>query len=337
MRIARLDGIRAIAVLLVILFHLGYHVTFGWVGVQLFFVLSGYLITGILRKTKDRPDYWSRFYKRRAARILPPMLLIIFVCAALGKDWKLPTILGYTFFAGNIMDFTRYGKTMLAPLWSLAVEEHFYLLWPLAVLLLNKRRLMILLACVLIAEPILRAFATPHFATFAPIYLLTPFQLDGLAAGSLLALFTEEDTVLSGQAWWLALVPGLAFCTVPYRDTNSVAFNALAYSYLALLFVAFVGWVVSLEDGFFYRLLSASPVAYIGRISYGIYLYHIPVGAGMHRLGLRFPLDALPVLAVAALSYHFIEMPIIEYSKREFHRGARETAEDEEHWFGRQG
>jgi peptidoglycan/LPS O-acetylase OafA/YrhL len=262
-RIDRLDGIRAVAILLVILFHLGNHVPYGWAGVQLFFVLSGYLITGILRKTKTQSDYWSRFYKRRAARILPPMLLLICLYMVFTKGWKVPTILGYTFFAGNFMDLTRYGKAVLAPLWSLAVEEHFYLLWPLAVLLLSKRRLVTLLAAILIAEPILRALATPYFATFHAIYSLTPFQLDSIAAGSLLALLTEGGVVLPGQrrAGWLVLVllPGLAFCTVPYRDANSVTFNAFGYSYLALLFVAFVWWVVALESGFFYRLLSSKP------------------------------------------------------------------------------
>lgn len=301
MRIARLDGIRAIAVLLVVLFHLGHHVPFGWVGVQLFFVLSGYLITGILRKTKDRPDYWREFYKKRAARILPPMLLLILACTVFAKDRQLPTILGYTFFAGNIMSLTRYGRLLLDPLWSLAVEEHFYLLWPLAVLLLNKRRLMILLACVLIAEPILRSF-TPTF-----LYRLTPFELDGIAAGCLLALVTEGgELVGQREAGWfvLALLPGLAFCTGVHAITNS---------YLALLFVLLVGWVVALEGGLFYRLLSAQPVAYLGRISYGVYLYHVPVARVIH----IFPLNVLVTVAAAALSYHFIEKPIIAWSKRE--------------------
>jgi len=298
MRIARLDGIRAIAVLLVVLFHLS-HVPFGWVGVQLFFVLSGYLITGILRDTKDGPGYWSRFYRRRAARILPPMLLLIWACTIFAKDRQIPTILGYTFFAGNVMNLTRYGRLVLDPLWSLAVEEHFYLLWPLAVLFLNKRRLMILLACVLIAEPILRAF-TP-----STLYRLTPFELDGLAAGCLLALITEGgELVGQREAGWfvLALLPGLAFCT-----------GAITNSYLALLFFLFVGWVASLEGGFFYRLLSATPVAYLGRISYGVYLFHVPVARVIH----IFPLNAFVTVAVAALSFHFIETPIIEYAKRE--------------------
>jgi peptidoglycan/LPS O-acetylase OafA/YrhL len=322
LRIARLDGTRAIAVLLVVLFHVGYHVTYGWAGVQLFFVLSGYLITGILRRTKQDSDYWQTFYKRRAARILPPLLLLMIFYITFTTNRQIPTILCYTFFAGNFLTFfPHYGSSVLAPLWSLAVEEHFYLLWPLAVLLLSRRRLMWLLAGVLIAEPILRALATPHFSTFEAIYSFTPFQLDSLAAGSLLALVTEGGELrYQREAGWLvlALLPGLALCTVPYRDTNSAIWNAAAYSYLALLFVAFVAWVISLESGFFYNLMSSRPLAYLGRISYGVYLYHIPVSAVMHRLALGFPLDMLPTFVLAALSYHFIETPIIAYSKRVF-------------------
>jgi peptidoglycan/LPS O-acetylase OafA/YrhL len=82
--------------------------------------------------------------------------------------------------------------------------------------------------------------------------------------------------------------------------------------------VAFVAWVISLESGFFYNLMSSRPLAYLGRISYGVYLYHIPVSAVMHRLALGFPLDMLPTFVLAALSYHFIETPIIAYSRRAF-------------------
>src|SRR6266481_5061394 len=125
MRIDRLDGIRAVAILMVLLFHRG-SLAFGWTGVELFFVLSGFLITGILRKMRTHERYWSRFYSRRAARILPPVLLLMLLYSLAAKP-PLPTILGYTLFAGNVMNRTAYGRSILGSLWSLAVEEHFYL------------------------------------------------------------------------------------------------------------------------------------------------------------------------------------------------------------------
>jgi peptidoglycan/LPS O-acetylase OafA/YrhL len=149
---------------------------------------------------------------------------------------------------------------------------------------------------VLVAEPILRSLTPPLF------YRLTPFELDGLAAGSLLALVLEGGIVLPKANGWFVLMflPVFWFVTSP-----------LANSYLALLFVLFVGWVAGLDDGIFYRLLSLKPLTYIGRISYGIYLYHIPVSVAMHRIGLRFPWDILPVFPIASLSFHFIEKPIM--------------------------
>jgi peptidoglycan/LPS O-acetylase OafA/YrhL len=104
MRIDRLDGVRAVAILMVLFFHRGYF-AYGWTGVDLFFILSGFLITGALRKTRANPDYWSRFYMRRAARILPPVLLLMLLYSLAVKP-HLPTIIGYTLFAGNLMSYT---------------------------------------------------------------------------------------------------------------------------------------------------------------------------------------------------------------------------------------
>ena len=123
----------------------------------------------------------------------------------------------------------------------------------------------------------------------------------------------EAGIVLRKATGWfvLILLPGFALFT-----------GALANSYLALLFVLFVGWVVGLESGCFYRLLSAKPLAYLGRISYGVYLFHVPVSRVIH----IFPLNVLVTLVTAALSYHFIETPIINYSKRPTPGQARSIA-----------
>jgi peptidoglycan/LPS O-acetylase OafA/YrhL len=236
MRIDRLDGIRAIAVFMVLLFH-GGGLAVGWMGVDLFFVLSGFLITGILRKTRYNQDYWSRFYIRRAARILPPVLMLV-LCYYLFTKPPLLTLLGYTLFAGNLMNFTKYGRSILAPLWSLAVEEHFYLFWPVLILLFNRRKLVIGLAALLIGEPVLRAVLTPHMATYQPFYYLSPFRLDSLAAGSLLALLTEDGVPLLVQRWagWTTLFSVstlyalLKFLPDFAPRANSVIFNSIGYS-----------------------------------------------------------------------------------------------------------
>jgi peptidoglycan/LPS O-acetylase OafA/YrhL len=331
MRIDRLDGLRAIAILMVLLFHRG-HFGYGWTGVDLFFVLSGFLITGILRKTRANEDYWFRFYIRRAARVLPPLLLLLLFYSMAARP-PLLTILGYTFFAGNFMGFTHYGRSMLAALWSLAVEEHFYLLWPLLVLLCERRRLMIGLVALLIAEPALRAVLTPYMTTYQPFYYLTPFRIDSLAVGCLLALMTEEDVNIPFQRWAgsAALLLGstmlLLHKLLPHfgRHTNSALFNSLGYSLVSCACLSVLAWVLVLEGGVANTVLSWKPLTYIGRISYGIYLLDIPATSVLDRIAhessqlasLRalLPVDLAVIFGLAALSFHLIEKRIIKFAK----------------------
>jgi peptidoglycan/LPS O-acetylase OafA/YrhL len=331
MRIDRLDGIRAIAILLVLLFHRGF-LSQGWMGVDLFFVLSGFLITGILRKTRTQERYWLRFYTRRAARILPPVLMLMLLYTLAAKP-PLPTILGYTLFAGNVMNRTAYGRSMLGSLWSLAVEEHFYLFWPVIVLLFDRRRLIIGLAALLVAEPVVRAVMTPYMATYEPFYYLTPFRLDSLAAGSLLALLMEGDVTLPAQrlAGWIgALLASTGFiihALVPsfVRHSNNAIFNSLGYSLVSATAFCLVAWVMSLEAGLAKTMLSWKPLTYLGRISYGAYLLDVPVTASMDHLARRssqitaplmlVPIDLAVIFGLAALSFHFIEQPIIRFAR----------------------
>lgn len=145
---------------MVILLH---QATFLSAGQELFFVLSGFLITQILRSTRSDSSYWSRFYTRRAGRILPPLLLLIALFCIFTRHVRWPMVLGYTFFAGNVVNVMGRGNSMLVPLWSLAVEEHFYLIWPLLVLIFNRKTLILLLVGILLIEPALRTLAISHF------------------------------------------------------------------------------------------------------------------------------------------------------------------------------
>ena len=318
-RIERLDGLRALAITLVVGHHYGHLGSWpsriGYSGVDLFFVLSGFLITGILRKTRTIDNYWSRFYIRRVARILPPLALLIALDIVSTKHIQPLTLLGYCLFAGNIVQVINHGVSVLSPLWSLAVEEQFYLLWPVAVLFFNRRTLLVAFTAVLIAEPVVRALASPHFATYLPIYYLTPFRLDSLAAGSLLALLTEKGE-FPGQRWCglaaLAISPLFPFCSVEIRNTNSLIFNALAYSFLAVVYFLLVAWVLTLRRGFFYKALSSKPLTALGKISYGVYLFHLPIRHALCRTQPcrdPFPVDILVTVTLAAISFRFIESP----------------------------
>ena len=151
-----LDGLRAIAIGTVFGFHLGLPgMSLGWVGVQLFFVISGFLITGILLRSRERPFYFRNFYVRRTLRIFPIYYVLIalyFVTAGVQGDWATVKLLPYylTYTQSYPQLATRYVcAPMLGHTWTLAIEEQFYLLWPLAIYLVRGRRLFVALAAFL--------------------------------------------------------------------------------------------------------------------------------------------------------------------------------------------
>ena len=233
MRIRRLDGIRAIAVIAVMLLHHAF--PFGWEGVELFFVLSGFLITNILRKTRTSPTYWSRFYLKRAARILPPLVPMFLGTILFSKHLSVIGILGYGLFLGNFLDVSRYGIALLGPLWSLAVEEHFYLIWPSAVKRFTDQFLFSVTLAILFIEPIVREVATHYASSFRVIYELTPFRLDGLAAGAALAFLLDRDRSKQFFKSWGFLSFGVSLSiyiaaslllTTFDRPHNSIIFNS---------------------------------------------------------------------------------------------------------------
>jgi peptidoglycan/LPS O-acetylase OafA/YrhL len=331
-RIERLDGVRTIAIALVVAHHFGFF-TLGWTGVQLFFVLSGMLITGILRRARNDRSYWRPFYIKRATRILPPVLVAILSAAVLSSiSWR-KIGLYYLFFAANFAEaFYRGESKTLGVMWSLAVEEQFYFLWPFAVRFLNRRQLIRLLIGILTVEPILRALATPRFPTFWPIYFLTPFQLDGLAAGCLLSLALESETAtewLRLQCTTLLYSSLLAFwvCSLLprfHRQANSVLFNSLGYSLIVVIAAFFIAFILLRPDNPAAKTLSSSGIVFIGTISYGIYLFHpliwelsgkLLMSVGFYHQRTMAPVTIAVTLAVSWLSYRLYEQPIIRWGR----------------------
>jgi peptidoglycan/LPS O-acetylase OafA/YrhL len=336
-RIVQLDGLRAIAVLSVFAQHALKAPL--WIGVDLFFVLSGFLITGILldRKARKLP-YFSYFYARRARRILPPYVLLMIVSSLLfglgwAKHWP-----WYAFFATNIGDaLGQSGHDSLNVLWSLAVEEQFYIVWPFVVLLVSERALGFVAAALIVVVPLLRAVATPWFDTFWPIYYLTPFRMDLLAAGALLAIATRRDAAVLERLKPFAIA-GLiaAFATLAwlhlhfprFRGENTPLSNAMLYSISLVLCTSMV--VIALESkGIVKRVLCTPVLVYIGTVSYTIYLIHLTV------LYAIWPLDygryasavlALVItLAYASVSWFAFERRLIHGSPRALQRDARTT------------
>ena len=286
--IPELQGLRGIAVLAVVFYHCHPRLQgtwfygaslWGWAGVNLFFVLSGFLITSILLESRQKPRYFRNFYARRVLRIWPVYVLVL-VVVYLEAPWFIgPTIaqairtapwLAYIFFVQNLFHLAL--PPAVGPTWSLAIEEQYYFLWAPTVRFLKRPwMLACVLAAALIASPVLR-FANLRWMT--PTHTL--IHLDGIAWGSLLAigLYTLR---LSRRAW---LLLGLGGLVLGFALTATVAGGT---SFLdSALALCFAGAVLSAIASTGARnpvnaALSRGPLAFYGRISYGMYMIHISV------------------------------------------------------------
>jgi peptidoglycan/LPS O-acetylase OafA/YrhL len=323
-RIGQLDGIRAVAIVAVFLAHTA-SVGMLWMGVDLFFILSGFLITGILINAKSRSlgSYFGHFYERRARRILPPYLLLLLVSSLLfGIGWARHWYL-YIFLMNMLAPYGVDHLRSLNVLWSLAVEEQFYLFWPFVVYMLPEEGIAWAAGTFVVAAPILRAVCTPYFPTAEGIQFLTPFRMDTLALGALLAIAWRHHrdkitkygvygpvlTVLAFVAWRVIakLDPGFS------AEQNTRLSNVLTFEFALIMCGGVIVWALS---GSHVGVLTWAPVRYIGRISYTLYLIHEaplallrPVIHSRLVVGL---LAAVLTLGYAALSWHFYEQPILQ-------------------------
>jgi peptidoglycan/LPS O-acetylase OafA/YrhL len=334
-RIPQLDGLRGIAILMVFLFH-ALQVPVFWSGVDLFFVLSGYLITGILLRLKEQKAggvsglCLSRsFYVRRAFRIIPPFIgflgvLTLFFHVPWRHIWY-----WYAFFDANFASATHHDVVRpMVPLWSLAVEEQFYFVWPWVVLSASPKTLKRIALGIVLTAPVLRAIFTPAFSSQWPIYALTPFRADTLACGALIALLTQEDTAWFDRnhrrAVWFTSAAGAIFVMLSalhsFRWTaNTVLFNTLGYSLIVAIFGGALVWVLGSQGGIVYSILRTKPLRYLGLISYTFYLYHLGVlillKQSAHISLLVYPLSFAITVAIAAISWRFFETPILRMSR----------------------
>jgi peptidoglycan/LPS O-acetylase OafA/YrhL len=281
-----LDGLRGLAILAVVLYHCGprlqgtwiYQGTqWGWAGVSMFFALSGFLITSILLTTRDKPRALHNFHVRRALRIWPVYILLL-VVVYLNAPWFIgPTVweaiktapwLAYLFCVQNLFHLTL--PAAIGPTWALAIEEQYYFVWaPLAHYLRRPWMLASVLAAALVGSPLLRHM-NPHWLT--PTHTL--IHLDGIAWGSLLALGLHT-LPLSRRTWlWM----GLGGLALGIGSAHYVP-GAMLDSALAL---GFAGAVLALIASTGARnpvnaALRSGPLAFYGRISYGLYMIHIAV------------------------------------------------------------
>ncbi len=321
-RMVELDGLRAIAVLMVFLSH-AYRSQILWTGVDLFFVLSGFLITGILlerRRQVNLGDYLASFYQRRARRILPPYLLfLVLVSLLFGTGWIRHWYL-FLFFMNTAPFEALTGLYPVGNLWSLAVEEQFYVVWPLVIRWLDEKALAWLAAGLLFVAPCLRWIATVFLHGHWNIYGATPFRMDLLAAGALIGIAwrSHRATVETvGRRYGLLIVAFastilLLLSWYPWfqPSAGTVLVNVWLYELSLIGSAGALLWALGRRA---VSILTLRPMAYMGRISYTFYLVH-PAAIKISRQYMDHH-SAFVAFASAflfsALSWHLMEGPIL--------------------------
>lgn len=305
-----IDGLRALAVLMVIYFHsslmvgperstadaatswdlgrLYYEFTMiGWCGVDLFFVISGFLITGILMDTAWLPKCFRNFYIRRTLRIFPLYYGVLIVCfflfvLAYGASFTLRYGLYFLYLQNWFSAFGYDYILYFDHFWSLAIEEQFYIFWPVLFVWAYRRKVVEPVLFTLLAVSFLLRFILAAKGELEMAFSITPARLDGLllGAGLVFLLSKKHDAqrlnalFVKGMLVSLAAVCVLAFVNGNLwgRDREVMMFGFLPVS---VLFASFVGWVVTAGEGHrIRRLLRLKFLREIGKVSYGMYVYH---------------------------------------------------------------
>lgn len=358
-RIPELDAIRAVAAVLIIVFHYSYPTVlydrltccFGPLALELFFVLSGYLITAIILKNGDKKSFLKSFYVRRGLRIWPVYYLIVFgymavlvVKPGLGHLPSWPYFVTYTqtvptIWTGKLVEDLVYG---LEPTWSLSIEEQFYIFWPMLVLFVGigrSRRLTGFMLLVVLGSMLVRGLGVSDHTL--------PGRSDGFAWGGLLAVLTfsmetRRQARLSGL-FISAIVLSLLVHAFGSLVTGAVFLEDLAvplggsrvflFRMSPILAFGLIGLVVVHSGSRWLAPLRTRWLGNLGKISYGLYLYHLTAllfAIGLLRnLAPEAPglvtqlLAALVALGAATASYHLIEQPFLRMKSAFEYRPAR--------------
>ena len=356
-----LDKLRGLALVSVVLFHtlpfaphdstsqrLTINVfDLGWAGVDLFFVLSGFLITGILIDERTKPAYFRTFFARRVLRIVP-----VYVAFLLFSMWAAPLIGATTpatalrlrelqgwfwSYLTNVF-IALHGWTAMpdgtSHLWSLAVEEQFYLLWPIAVLVIPQRMLpRVALGCVVAAE-LCRAAIVVSGVGGEANYVLLPTRMDTLAIGAFLACAVRDPGLLGVLDRWRRPIIGAALLAVlvPTVMQHALSFERPMTQLLAFPAIAIISGGLVLDASRNSRWISALPLQFVGRYSYGMYIWHLVVISVVGHIFAAdlpgmIPTSSTPsylafvvavlagTVAVALVSWYVIEQPFLRLKR----------------------
>jgi peptidoglycan/LPS O-acetylase OafA/YrhL len=329
-----LDGLRGVAVIAVVAYHAAQaQVPNGYVGVDVFFALSGFLITGLLlREVRDTGRSSLRsFYLRRATRLYPALVVVCAGVAGLGfvagdAPHTLRGVVAALTYTSNWWIYTGHAAVLLDHTWTLALEEHFYLVWPVLLLLLTaasrRRRVVGVVALVSVAVVLLIPW-TPGLDGVRIAYLRAAPMVWGCALAFAVHSVRFRRRPSRALAWLsLASLVGLALLVVSPVAAGT-DWTTGVRSVPGLLSVAVVAGVVVSPGSVTARIVSWAPLLWLGRRSYGIYLYHFPLTSiALNQVTspgspvLRGALAAVGSVAVAAESYAWLERPVLRAARR---------------------
>jgi len=361
-KLSSLNGLRALAILPVFFHHmtwavphtnravgwLAYFLSQGWFGVDLFFALSGFLITGILVDTRVAENYFSGFYARRVLRIFPlyyAVLIGILVAASFIHPYptQLPVAADrklYFLFLANWLCLWKgqWGPNVLGHFWSLAVEEQFYLLWPLCVWLVRPGKLKAVAVSLSLLALVIRVVWAMHGGLGQGMTMMTFGRMDALLLGALGAILFRDAAAMGRVRRWLpwislAMLGGFLAAMALLFGSSELATSffvqTVGYSMLALGFGALVLYAAVTEGTatWLQRILRHAALTRLGAYSYGFYVFHVPI-IGAAKLvilphlspGMQqnpwFSLVFIVVLGlitfgISAASYELFEAPIL--------------------------
>jgi len=366
----RLDGIRGLAILLIMQLHflkfpqdnllaiiLSSLSNMGWVGVDLFFVLSGFLITGILLDSKNAPDFFKNFYIRRTLRIFPiyyTYLLLYFLFVIKFKVVNFDPsrnldasrdFLWVLLYGTNILIALKnnFIVASLNHLWSLAIEEHFYLFWPAVVFFFNLQQLKKICLLGIIVVVIFRTTIVMQIGVSYGVHVLTPCRLDSFLIGGLCAILVidcNSQIQLKKIVNWILILSSIMILLNIALHNGTLSddswMQTFGYTVLALLFGALILRIfLSNANSLQVYIFESSWLCFLGKYSYGIYIFHFPIGIALERIIPTSKLSSFPFpgswffatlihstisatisIFVALMSWHLVEKHFLKLKEK---------------------
>ena len=329
-----IDGLRAISVLLVVFYHAGFKlISGGFIGVDVFFVISGYLITGLILNDIDKGQFsFKKFYQRRVKRLMPALFFMLLVTSLVASLILLPmdlkayysSLISVVFSLSNFYFWRENGgyfdgnseEVPLLHTWSLSVEEQFYFIWPISLLilikLLDRKYLAFLLVALTLFSVAVSEWVTQ--VTFGAAYYLLPTRMFELLIGALLAIFYVN---LNRPKLWIAnllSIMGLIaifFSAIHLHEGHSFPGITALLPTLGAILVIYAGIN---QEAWITKLLSTKHLVAIGLISYSVYLWHWPIIVFINYVGIKLDLTLSLLIVFASLflgwfSWKFVESP----------------------------